>query len=96
MSVNERILNSKPVWVKNKTATTTQGTTSSVVITPYLDSKYVIIQNQSGGNVYVCPEGTTTGILLTPGETFETELGVDAKFSLTNMGSGNVVMLWLF
>ena len=96
MSVNERVIRNNPVWAKDKTATTTQGTTAGAVITPYLGSEYVIIQNQSGGNVTVCPEGTTTGILLTPGETLEVALEKDTKFSLVNAGAGNAVMLWLF
>lgn len=94
-SFNNRLTTVNALWTSS-TATTTQGTHAGITITPYLNSKHVIIDNQSGGNVTVCPENTTTGILLTPGDTFELTLEKNARFDLVNAGAGNVVMLWLF
>ena len=90
MNLNSRLA---PRWAKATTATT-QGTTGGTVITPVSD--YVIIDNQSGGNLTICPAGSTTGILITPGETFETAFMDGATFTIVNAGSGNAVFIWLY
>ena len=91
-ALNNKIYNNNPVWTKNTSVVVVAAasTTSHEAISPY-----VIIDNQSGGNLEVRPNGFADGILLSPGESFSVAMEVGTKFDIVNSGASAAVLLWL-
>lgn len=92
VALNSKFSGNNPVW-SGSTSTTTAAaasTSNHVATTPY-----VIIDNQSGGNLEIRPSGGANGILLSPGESFSVAIEVGTKFDIVNSGAATAVLLWL-
>tara|TARA_R110002020_G_scaffold85315_2_gene210637 strand:- start:315 stop:611 length:297 start_codon:yes stop_codon:yes gene_type:complete len=62
----------RPVWTSETTvqAVGLTGGFDALTITGY----YILINNVGANNVYIGPDAATPGVLLQPGETFETAI----------------------
>ena len=92
VALNSKLNSNNPVWsgVPSTTTAAAGSTTNHVAAT-----SYVIIDNQSGGNLEIRPSGGTNGILLSPGESFSVAMAIGTKFDIVNSGAGTAVLLWL-
>jgi len=92
VALNNKLSNNNPVWTGNASTTTAAASSTSnhVAIT-----SYVILDNQSGGNLEMRPDGGSNGILLSPGESFSVAMEIGTHFDIVNSGASTAVLLWL-
>lgn len=103
ISFNSRMARSNPIWTSGtSTSTVAAGATNefvrgddSAATAQIVKSNYCIVNNTSGGLVKVCPSGTTVGVNLIAGESFEFALAEDAGFAIVNGGGSVATLIWL-
>jgi hypothetical protein len=102
-SFNARVARSNPLWTSGTSTDVVAGGVTnqfvrgddSAATSQLVKSNYCIVDNTSGGVVKVCPSGTTVGVNLAPGETFEFALAEDAGFAIVNGGGSDATLIWL-
>lgn len=92
LSYNDRMNMNHPVW---SSSTQIDSLAAGSTTTSVAKSGYMIVDNQSGGLLTIAPTGTTTGILLSPGDSFSVAVGPNAVFDFINAGGSPAVVVWL-